>query len=122
VVELALASEGLIKEGKCAGIGELNDSVFNFIVTNRMAAAERVMRELERLCLLPYCQIAILEVSGWRCIHPSAALRMNWLLDYERHQAATKKLMDGLALQQQRVKEWLESGHHGFPPGFPPHE
>jgi hypothetical protein len=55
-------------------------------VTDPLAAVEVLKDELTALALLGFSQIGILEDHrGWRCVHPHAAVRMEYLMDAERH-------------------------------------
>ena len=94
VMELALLRDGLTREDCRGGWGaEFNDCVFVAAVTDPIAAAETIKRELARLALLPHCQIGVPEGAGWRCICPSPDVRMNWLMDRERLEHALAQFL-----------------------------
>jgi hypothetical protein len=85
LLELALLRDGLTREDCCGGCGaEFNDCVFKAAVTDAIAAADTIKRELAPLSILPHCQIGVLETAGWQCLYPSPDVRLNWLMDTER--------------------------------------
>ena len=93
-LEMALLRDGLTREDCCGGCGgELNDCIFVAAVTDPIAAAETIKRELARLALLPHCQIGVPEGAGWRCICPWPDVRMNWLMDRERLEHALAQFL-----------------------------
>jgi hypothetical protein len=108
ILERALLSAGLARQGDCGAIGELNDSVFTIIANDRTAAIEIVKRELEALGILPACQIAVHEGLGWRCVHPSAAINMDWLFDDQCRRLATKQFRAALADWPRHLADYLE--------------
>lgn len=91
MLELALIRDGFTREDGCCGAAgaQLNDCIFMGRVTDPIAAAETIKRELALVCLLRHCQIGILEGNAWHCIYPSPQLRMEWLMDTERLEHAT---------------------------------
>ena len=85
MLELALLRDGLTREDCCGACGaEFNDCIFVAAVTNAIAAADTIKRELAPLTILPHCQIGVLEDAGWQCLYPSPNVRLKWLMDKER--------------------------------------
>ena len=93
MLELALLRDGFTREDCCGACGpELNDCIFMGLVTDPVAAAETIKRELATVSLLPHCQIGILEGETWHCIYPSPYARMKWLMDTERLEHGTAQM------------------------------
>jgi len=96
-LELALLAEDLTREECCGGSGaELNDCIFLALVTDPNAAADTLKRALGRVGLLPYAQIGVSEGDNWRCIYPSSACRMGWLMNTERLEHASEQFLRAL--------------------------
>jgi hypothetical protein len=119
LLELALVNEELILPDSCAAMGgDLQDCVILALVTDETAAVQVLKRELDRVCLLPFCQIGLrIDAATWECLYPSRALRVSYLFDLERQEAALQdvarahdgrlQLLRGLLeqIEQQRNKE-----------------
>lgn len=106
MLELALLTDGLTRADCCGAAGaELNDCIFMGQVSDPIAAAETIKRELATVLLLPHCQIGILEGSIWRCIYPSPGIRMEWLMDTERLEHATAQLFQAQSDQLSAIGE-----------------
>lgn len=89
IIQSALLRANLLPGGKMGCIGELWDCVLIANVSDADAAVEIVKAELKQVAVLSVYQIAILEESGWRCVHPpSPGARVNYLFSTERHDAA----------------------------------
>jgi hypothetical protein len=96
VLELALLRDGLLSYEERPGVkGEFNDSVYLFLANDR-AAIETIKSELARLGLLQYSQIGVPEGTTWRCIHPSAEVKMDWLLNPERQELFWQQFLEQL--------------------------
>ena len=96
VLELALQAEGLTQSAGAVTAGDLNDCVLQIPVSDTEAAAEIIIRELKNLLLLQVSQIGVQTGSGWRCIYPSPSVRMDFLMDTERHSCASADLIQHL--------------------------
>ena len=113
-LELALLRDGLTREDCCGACGaELNDCIFMAAVTDPVAAAETIKRELAPLSLLLHCQIGIPEGAGWRCIYPSSDVRMDWLMDTERLEHASAILLHHQSEQINALWAALKPGQQG---------
>ena len=119
MLELALLTDGLTRADCCGAAGaELNDCIFMGQVSDPIAAAETIKRELAQVCLLKHCQIGILEGNAWRCIYPSPQLRMEWLMDTERLEHASAQYILAQSNQLNAIREAvrrlaLKSGQPG---------
>ena len=92
MLELALLRDGLTREDCCGARGaEFNDCVFVAAVTDSIAAADTIKRELAPLSILPHCQIGVSEDAGWQCLYPFPDVRLNWLMNDERLEFAGVK-------------------------------
>jgi hypothetical protein len=76
--------------------GFLNDCILTFSAIDREEAVKTIMAELEWLKLLPSCQIGVLDGGCLRCVHPSPEVKMEWLLDTERHEFFIKQRDEAL--------------------------
>jgi hypothetical protein len=72
--------------------GPLNDCVLTFAVDDREAAIETIKAELAGVRLLSFCQIAVSDGAGWKCIHPSPGVKIEWLLHPERQELFSSQL------------------------------
>jgi hypothetical protein len=96
LLSLALSKAGLLAE-PAGGRGELNDCTFMASVTDTEAAAIVLKEELALIGLLDVSQIGIARDGGWRCVYPSASVRLNWLLDGERQDLVRERLLAAVA-------------------------
>jgi hypothetical protein len=109
MLELALLRDGLTREDCCGGCGaEFNDCVFMAAVTDVIAAADTIKRELATLSILPHCQIGVLEDAGWQCLYPSPDVRLKWLMDDERLEFAGVKFLLAVDAQQKAIREAMK--------------
>ena len=116
----ALSHAGLLDEGHSGATGELNDCVFMATVSDQDAAVHVIRGELGQAAVLSLCQIAVAEPDGWRCVYPSSEVRMEWLLDTERHELAEHKwhtLVERQIEALQEITRRLLAGGGKNPPG-----
>ena len=96
LVELALVRDGIKKLYPLGVNGPLNDCVITLLAVDPEAAVKTITAELDAAKLLAFCQIAVWGDTGWRCVHPSPEIRMEWLLDPERQELFRNQRSDGI--------------------------
>lgn len=77
--------------------GPLNDCVVTVVARDREAAIKTIKAELDSAGLLAFCQVGISDGAGCRCIHPSADVKMEWLLDTERQELFSGQFEQAIA-------------------------
>jgi hypothetical protein len=106
MLELALLAGELTGNDCCGASGAyLNDCIFIARVTDPTAAGETIKNELGRVGLLSHSQIGVLEGASWRCLYPSANVRLGWLMDEERLEFAAVKFSQAQDDQLKLIRE-----------------
>lgn len=102
----ALQNAGLL-DSKVVGTGRMDDLVILVGVTDGPAAVEIIKAELAATMLLGFAKIGIGSEGRWRCVHPSPTVRMDWLLDTERHELHDAQRIQAMFDRIQQMAEFI---------------
>jgi len=99
LIQSTLSQHGLMYGETLAG-GTLGDCIVlvPMPLADQAAAVGIVMEALKDAALLNYSQIAILDEAGkWRCVFPSADVKMDYLMDMERQEHLLEQIREVFA-------------------------
>lgn len=100
LVRTILEDAGLLAPGAgCGSQGPLDDCVMLAEVTSVAEAVDLLRTKLTASPLNGYFTIAVTKEDGWVEVHPQTGAPATWLMDTDRHEAATRDLFADLRRQ-----------------------